>query len=69
LEDGVTTTEFYYLLLVLGAFGAFAVGMSLATMQHKAWLRRQAAASVAVSGGPGKDVGRARRANRLADAA
>ena len=38
----MTTTEFYYLLLVLGAFGAFAVGMILATIQDKAWQRREA---------------------------
>jgi hypothetical protein len=41
VEDGVTTTEFYYLLLVIGAFAAFAVGMILATMQDKAWSRRE----------------------------
>lgn len=68
MEDGVTTTEFYYLLLVLGAFGAFAVGMSLATVQHKAWVRRQAAAAVAVSRTAGK-VDRSQRTSRFADAA
>ena len=41
MEDGVTTTEFYYLLLVLGAFGAFAVGVILVTLQDKAWQRRE----------------------------
>ena len=66
MEDGVTTTEFYYLLLVLGAFGAFAVGMILATIQHKAWVRHQAAATVAVSRAANK-AGRPQRA--FADAA
>jgi hypothetical protein len=54
MEDGVTTTEFYYLLLVLGAFGAFAVGMSVATVQDKAWRRRQAV-TVAPSRAPAHD--------------
>jgi hypothetical protein len=40
VEDGVTTNEFYYLLLVIGAFGAFALSMLLATIQYKAWLRQ-----------------------------
>ena len=57
MEDGVTTTEFYYLLLVLGAFGAFAVGMILATLQDMAWRRRQAVAAPA-SRAPGQDVRR-----------
>lgn len=37
----MTTTEFYYLILVLGAFGCFAVGVLTATLRYKAWLRRQ----------------------------
>ena len=64
----MTTTEYYYLLLVLGAFGAFAVGMTLATVQHKAWVRRQAAATAAVSRTAGK-IDHPQRASRLADAA
>jgi hypothetical protein len=69
MEDGVTTNEFYYLVLVLGAFAAFAVGTSLATIQYKTWLRRQAAATVAARRAPDKDADRARRINQLADAA
>jgi hypothetical protein len=65
MEDGVTTNEFYYLVLVLGAFGAFAIGTSLATIQYKTWLRRQVAARRV----PDKDAGRSRRINQLADAA
>jgi hypothetical protein len=42
MEDSVTTNEFYYLVLVIGAFGAFATGVSAATMQYRAWLRRVA---------------------------
>ena len=42
VEDGVTTSEFYYLLLVIGAFASFAAGMVMATLQYQAW-RRQAA--------------------------
>jgi hypothetical protein len=30
--------EFYYLLLVLGAFGGFAVAMVIATLRYKTWL-------------------------------
>jgi hypothetical protein len=41
MEDHVTTNEFYYLVLVLGAFGCFAVGTATATLRYKAWLRRQ----------------------------
>jgi hypothetical protein len=68
VEDGVTTNEFYYLLLVLGAFGAFAVGISLALVQDRAWVRRQAAATVAASRSPSK-VDRSPRARSFADAA
>jgi hypothetical protein len=44
-ENSVTTNEFYYLLLVLGAFGAFVIGVSAATIQYKAWLGRRATAA------------------------
>jgi hypothetical protein len=40
-EDHVTTNEFYYLILVLGAFACFAAGVLTATLRYKAWLRRQ----------------------------
>jgi hypothetical protein len=40
MEDPVTTNEFYYLLLVLGSFGAFAVGLLVASFQYQAWQRR-----------------------------
>jgi len=36
----MTTGEFYYLLLVLGAFGSFALAMALATIRYKAWRRQ-----------------------------
>ena len=36
----MTTNEFYYLVLVIGAFGAFAAGLSVATIQYSAWLRQ-----------------------------
>lgn len=38
----MTTNEFYYLILVLGAFGIFAVAVLTATLRYKAWLRQQA---------------------------
>ena len=37
----MTTNEFYYLVLVLGAFATFAVGMTVAMAQYKAWRRHQ----------------------------
>lgn len=45
-EDGVTTNEFYYLMLVLGAFGAFGAGMVIATLQYKAASRAPAPVAV-----------------------
>jgi hypothetical protein len=39
MEGSVTTNEFYYLILVLGGFGAFAAAMALATIQYRAWRR------------------------------
>ena len=33
--------EFYYLLLVLGAFGGFAVSVVIATLQYKMWLKQK----------------------------
>jgi hypothetical protein len=41
MEDQMTTNESYYLILVLGAFGCFAVGTLTATLRYKAWVRRQ----------------------------
>jgi hypothetical protein len=32
--------DFYFLVMVLGAFGAFAAGMVIATLQYKAWVKR-----------------------------
>jgi hypothetical protein len=40
LEDAMTTNEFYYLLLVLGAFGVFAVATVIASAQYTSWVRR-----------------------------
>jgi hypothetical protein len=58
MEDHVTTNEFYYLILVLGAFACFAVGVLTATLRYKAWLRRQehAAAARLVRAEPAKPV-------------
>jgi hypothetical protein len=35
----MTTNEFYYLLFVLIAFGAFALGTAITTLQYKSWVR------------------------------
>jgi hypothetical protein len=32
--------DFYFLVMVLGAFGTFAVAMVIATLQYRTWLRR-----------------------------
>jgi hypothetical protein len=50
-EEPMTNSEFYFLVLVIGAFGAFAVAMVIATLKYKAWLRqpRQSAAYTARS--------------------
>lgn len=34
LEDRVKTNEFYYLVLVLGAFGTFALALAVARLQY-----------------------------------
>ncbi len=36
----MTTNEFYFLLLVIGGFGAFAAGLALAMLKYKTWLRQ-----------------------------
>jgi hypothetical protein len=38
-EDEMTTNEFYYLLLVLGAFGSFAVALALSQYRYQTWRR------------------------------
>lgn len=38
----MTTNESYYLVLVIGAFGTFAIAMALAMIQYKAWTRATA---------------------------
>jgi hypothetical protein len=38
----MTTNEFYFLLLVIGGFGAFAMGLALAMLKYKIWLRQTA---------------------------
>jgi hypothetical protein len=40
--DVMTTNESYYLVLVLGAFGTFAIAMALAMSQYRAWARSSA---------------------------
>jgi hypothetical protein len=32
--------EFYYLVLVLGAFGGFGLAVAVATLQYKSWIKR-----------------------------
>jgi len=32
--------EFYYLVLVVGAFGAFGLAVAIATLQYKSWIKR-----------------------------
>jgi len=44
MEDCVTTNEFYYLLLVVGSFGAFAVGLLVASVRYQSWQRHAKAA-------------------------
>ncbi len=34
------TNDFYFLVMVLGAFAAFALAMVVATLQYKAWVKR-----------------------------
>ena len=55
----MTTNEFYYLILVLAAFGTFAVSVGLSTLRYKAWLRqgRFAPARQPVSHGMAKVAG------------
>jgi hypothetical protein len=38
----MATNDFYFLVMVLGAFGAFALAMVIATLQYRAWLRQTA---------------------------
>jgi hypothetical protein len=42
LEDPMTTNEFYYLLLVCGAFAVFGISLALAYLRYKQWLKQQA---------------------------
>lgn len=49
MEGGVTTNEFYYLLLVLSAFGTFAAAMSIEAVRYNVWLRRTAGQKPAMS--------------------
>ena len=44
----MTTNEFYYLILVLGSFGAFAVGLFVARFQYQTWQRHSEAARAPV---------------------
>ena len=39
-EGTMETHDFYFLAMVLAAFGSFAVAVVIATLQYKAWLRR-----------------------------
>ena len=31
--------EFYYLVLVIGAFGAFGIGTAISTLHYRMWLK------------------------------
>ena len=48
MEDDVTTNDFYHLILVLGSFGAFAVGLFVARFQYQTWQRHSEAARAPV---------------------
>lgn len=37
----MTNNEFYYLVLVLGAFSAFGVALAVARVQYTTWLKKQ----------------------------
>jgi hypothetical protein len=39
----MTNSEFYYLVLVLVAFGTFGIALAVARLQYTAWLRKQSA--------------------------
>jgi hypothetical protein len=43
----MTTNEFYYLVFVLVAFGAFGIGLAINTLQYKFWLKARAPQRVA----------------------
>jgi hypothetical protein len=43
----MTTNEFYYLIFVLGAFSAFGIGLAIATLQYKVWLKARSPQRVA----------------------
>jgi hypothetical protein len=40
LEEKMTTNEFYYLMLVLGSFVAFALGVGWSMIQYRAWVKK-----------------------------
>lgn len=46
MEGHMATNEFYYLVMVLGAFGTFAVAVAAARLEYTAW-RRQAGRATA----------------------
>lgn len=64
-EGNVATNEFYYLVLVLAAFGIFAASMIVATIEYKAWLRRTRVHLQAASR-PSTDLAPAKRPARAA---
>ena len=39
-EETMQGNEFYYLVLVLGAFGGFGLAVAIATLQYKSWIKR-----------------------------
>jgi hypothetical protein len=41
----MTNNEFYYLLLVIGAFGFFGISLAFAYVNYRAWLKQPAPAA------------------------
>ena len=41
METAVKTGEFYYLMMVCGAFAVFGVMLALNYIQYRGWLKRQ----------------------------
>jgi hypothetical protein len=53
------TSDFYFLAMVLVAFGAFALAMVIATLQYKKWLRQTEAHQPAAANRNEPDLKRA----------
>jgi hypothetical protein len=44
--------EFYYLLMVIGSFGAFGLAIAASYIQYRRWLKQQQPAKIAKSASP-----------------